>query len=278
MYMATLDKDSLARPELWRLVIMIGPRTMDVVLYPPVAREEIVWHRFDLDPAAPTPLKAIEDIIYENPLLLSNYRKIDCIIDSPRRVMVPCDATAEQAELFLSATIAKEPASESILHSDTGCDARMIQSVDAEILPFLKRTFYNASFHGKLSLLTNYFANHTENSGSIKIRALVRDSKLTFIALQNNHLLAANDFNYQSVTDAAYYLLASMKNLCIEPTCPELDFAIHGESLTATGTLTEILRRYVPSIKAIPFPTLRFRASKSTLQIPFPMLILPICE
>ena len=57
-----LDKELISQPELWRLVLMVSPESLYVALYPPVAREEIMWREFRFDAAAPSPLKALEDI------------------------------------------------------------------------------------------------------------------------------------------------------------------------------------------------------------------------
>lgn len=278
MNSSILDKDTIARPELWRLVMLIGQRSLDVALYPPVAREEILWRSFNIDPDSPSRLKAIEDTIYANPLLLSDFRRVDCIIDSSRRVIVPPCASPEQYESLLSATTAKDVVPDAMMDCPTGCEAHLIQETDPEVLPFLKRTFFNAHFHGRIPLLTKYFATCCDSMKPLRAIALIRDSRLTLIVIDHTRLLVANDFAFSNVTDAAYYLLASLHLLSISPMSDRLDMAIHGESLTAPDTLTAILRRYIPSIKAVPFPTLRFRASKSTLHIPFPLLILPICE
>lgn len=276
--MAILDKDTIARPELWRLVIMIGPDEMDVGLYPPVAREEIIWYNFNIDPAVPSRMKAIEDLIYSNPLLLSDFRNVDCIIDSTSRIIVPADATLEQCERFLAAATSRDIDPESTISHPAGTNARIMQQVEPELLPFLKRTFFNARFHGRLPLLINYFTTIAPQADNVRVTALVRQSRLTIIIVRGQKLLLANDFSFRSSTDAAYYLLSSLQHLGIEISDPQLDISIQGESLTAKGTITEILHRYIPSTKAVPFPTLRFRASKNTLHIPFPILILPICE
>ena len=77
-----LDKEMISQPELWRLALIVSADRLDVALYPPLTREEIIWRSFAFDPDAPSQLRAIEDIIYANPLLLSDFKRVDCIIDN----------------------------------------------------------------------------------------------------------------------------------------------------------------------------------------------------
>lgn len=82
MQQGKLDKDLIPQPELWRMALLISRQSLDVALYPPVESEEAIFRSITLDPEAPTHLKAVEDAIYENPLLLSDFKSIQGFIDS----------------------------------------------------------------------------------------------------------------------------------------------------------------------------------------------------
>lgn len=272
-----LDKDLITQPELWRLALMLGKRWLHVALYPPVAREEIRWHSFSLDPDAPSRLHALEDIIYDNPLLLCDFRRVDCIIDSNDYIIVPSDASPDHHELFMQACRPSADATDLVTYG-VGDDATVIQSPESEIDSFLRRTFYNIVFHSRIALTAGYLATHPEGLHDRRAIALVNDRRLTFMAFDGNRLLAANDFTFNSPSDAAYYIMASLQHLRLDPADPATDIAIYGQSLTEPDTIAATIRPYVSDIKALPLPTLRFRASRTTLKAPFPLLILPICE
>lgn len=272
-----LDKELISQPELWRLVLMVSPDRLYVALYPPVAREEIIWREFPFDAAAPSPLKALEDIIYDNPLLLCDFRCVDCIIDFPGYIFVPAGTPGEDYELLLSA-VRPDASSAELLPQPVGSGAVMLQPLDADITAFLKRTFYNITFRSRLALLVNYFSDPRRELTDRRAIALIDGSRLTLLAFDTRRMLAANDFTFASPADAAYYVMASIQHLRFDAAGPDFTLAIHGQSMTADNTLASMLRPYVANIRAVPFPSLRYRASKSTLQAPFPLLIAPLCE
>ncbi len=277
MLQAKLEKDLIAQPELWRLALMIGQDSLDVALYPPVAREEIVWRSFPFDPNAPSRLKAIEDIIYDNPLLLSDFRKIDCVIDSRSRLIVPACATTEQYEMLFAAACPSADSMELTAYP-INAEAIMLEGLEPEVTAFIRRTFFNVRLHGRIPLLATYFLSRTDGLRSKRAIVLVRDNRLTLIAINNDRLLAANDFRFNEIADAAYYVMASFSNIGFRPEDADFDLALHGQSLTASDSLASVLRNYLTEIRPVPFPALRFRATKTTLQAPFPLIILPICE
>lgn len=272
-----LEKDIISQPELWRLVLMISANGLSVALYPPVAREEIIWRKFDFDPAAPDRLKAVEDIIYDNPLLLCDFKRIECIIDSGKYLVLPQESNpGDYASLLKASSIDNDE--DNLLMSCAAANAIVLQALDKEVTQFLKRTFFNINFSSKISMVASYFASHSEGMPSRRVFALIEDKRLTFIALDNQNLLAANEFNFQRLTDAAYYVLAAMKQVGFDPANPEIALATYRDMSDDEISLSTLLKPYIRTLRTVPFPMLRYRASRNTLLTPFPLLILPICE
>lgn len=279
MLQGKLDKDSITQSQLWRLALMIDNNFLHVALYPPVAREEIVWRSFPIDPAAPSKLKAIEDIIYDNPLLLAEFRQIDCIIDDDAGLIVPASFNPEHYELLLDSISARTEQTElDIEVTPIAPNATLLSQPNADIAAFLRRTFFNISLRPRLPLIASYLIKHTEGLSEQRAIALMRDGQMTFIAFNGSNLLIANDFKYESPTDAAYYIMASMQQIGLDSSNPDVSVALFGDSLSEPGSLSKVLKPYIAGLCQLPFPTLRFRASKSTIQAPFPLLILPSCE
>ena len=77
-----LDKDLIKDPRLWRLALRIDEKKMHVVLFCSVEDNSLIYREIPLDTAAQSTQKAIEEAIYENPLLLSDFARIDCIIET----------------------------------------------------------------------------------------------------------------------------------------------------------------------------------------------------
>ena len=272
-----LEKDFITQPELWRLALMVSDRELSVALYPPVAREEILWRNFTLDRDTPDRLKAIEDIVYDNPLLLCDFKRVDCIVDSKEFMILPETVTDDDMNLFLSSGGFDDDLSSSVISSPAE-NTRLLQAMDTKVCSFLKRTFYNITFRSKVSLLASYFISSTDNMPARKALALTNGDRLTFLGAEGHRLLAANEFEFRRPADAAYYILASMKQLGMEPDDPEVALAVRRDINDDENSINALLKPYVRNIMTIPFPMLRYRASRSTLLIPFPLLLLPICE
>lgn len=278
MLQGKLDKDLIAQPELWRLCIMPQTRSLEIALYPPVAREEIIYRSLPFDAGTSGPGKALEDAIYDNPLLLSDFRHIDCIIDTSKRLILPSHVSDEHYPTLLAQTLPSLSDGDEIMQFPLCDSARLLVGADAGWTGFLRRTFYNIRFHSRLALLTRYFMDRDLGLKTRRMIAIIRDRRLTVIAIDGDRFRLANNFSYDTNADAAYYLLSCSSILGFSDNPDSYDLAIYGESLTTPGSIAETLRDYVPSIRTVPFPTLRYRASKHTLNTPLPLLLLPICE
>lgn len=280
MNSATLDKDSIQQTELWKLALTIAADHIDVALYPPLAREEILWRSFAFDPAAASPLKAVEDIIYDNPLLLSDFKRVDCIISNVPAIPIPLEASPEiAADIYAKATDnAHTPDFDNNIELyDAGVDNAHIALVqNREIRAFLLRTFYNARFDSALASLCRYFAKKADAPKGPAIYVPINGKRLTVIALDNNRLLMANEFSFEKDIDAVYYILASARQLGLDFESTPV-FVSPGMPDNPENLAT-LLTPYMPLTAPIPFPTLRYRASKATLQAPLSLLIRPLCE
>ncbi len=273
MESSRLDKDIISQPELWRLVILVSESALDVALYPPVVREEMIWRSFPYDSAATSQLKAIEDIVYDNPLLLCDFKQVDCIIDNTSRQILP-NISDEDAEVLFIAN-QDESEGEIELYGTGFENARVALVQDAQIKAFFRRTFFNIRFDSRVAVLCRYLATNPGSESSQRLYAITRAHRLTLIVADGNRLLMANDFKFNTDADAAYYILASMQQLGLAQDAAEILISSSG---VPANTLAEILRRYVASVKALPFPMLRYRATKSTLQAPIDLIIRPLCE
>lgn len=277
-----LDKDAISQPELWKLALTVRESRLDVALFPPVTRQEMIWRAYPFDNAAAGRLKAIEDVIYDNTLLLSDFKSVDCIIDNTPELLLP--AALPDAQLAgcydRSIASAKQDATdpfdiETFATGDPDCRVALCQA--PEIKAFFTRTFYNVRFDSRLAALCRYFIIHrSRQHDGPEINVILLDNRLTLIATDNDRLLMANNFTFIKDIDAAYYILASISGLGLN----RETVAVHISPATneGNGSVHDILSRFLPNTGPIPFPMLRYRASRQTLHAPFELITRPICE
>lgn len=272
-----LDKEMIAQPELWKLALLVTDRSLDVALYPPVAREEMIWRSFTYDPASTSTLRAIEDIVYDNPLLLSDFKQVDCIIDNVPSLPLPTKITDEEAARAYALSTAEETSDDADVEM-YGCGVTNAQFAfvqPADLKAFMLRTFYNVRFDSRMAALCRYFTSRSELPGHCRIYAPTHGRKMSVIALRDDTLLMANEFEFDTPIDAAYYILASMQQLGLDTADTYVAVGAVGHDNTP---LLETLQRFIPTAVAIPFPALRYRATKSTLTAPIDLIIRSICE
>lgn len=277
--MATLDKDMISQPELWKLSLLLADKHLDVALFPPTVREEMIVRHFDFPAPATDPLRAIEDIIYENPLLFSDFKRVECIIDNCQQILTPADLDPEATARVYSELTTLSPTDhpdalpdepQIFPTGDPTCNVALLQKADIDA--FIRRTFYNVRFDSRLASLIRYFLSLPNTPETPSMFIITRNGRLTLIATKTGRVLMANTFQYRTDADAAYYILACTSSLSLDPA--DLTLYLSG----GTSALSEIVAPYIPSISAIPFPMLRHRASKTTLQAPFELIIRPLCE
>ena len=87
----TLGKDLIKNPRLWRLALRISDSKVHIVLFCTIEDNSLIYREINLDPAAQSLQKAIEEVIYDNPLLLSDFERIDCIIESDKFTIIPSE-------------------------------------------------------------------------------------------------------------------------------------------------------------------------------------------
>ena len=265
-----LEKGEIAQAELWRLAMVVGSGRVDVALYPPVAREEILWRSFQLNPEAPTPLKALEDIVYDNPLLLSDFKAVDCIIDNVAQTLMPTELDEDQRRAVHLA-LDPQAGGETQMYPTGDPSVAVALSQREDIHDFLCRTFYNAKFDSRLAALCRYFFGNTETDNSgWRFWAPIRDGRLTLIGARDGRLMVANNYESSAPTDAAYYIMASIVNLGADPR--QVRVALGGCGSPAPQ-VRALIEPYVGGVDPLPFPTLRYRATPSTLQAPIDLLI-----
>lgn len=192
-------------------------------------------------------------------------------------MMVPSEADeTDVVKLMDVAGAANESCADVECYDSGAVNARVALMQPRDVKSFLTRTFFNIRFDSRMASLCRYLIGHPDGLGSQRVYAFMRGERLTFIAVDGERLLAANEFDARTATDIAYYVLASMQELKLE--LAATDVAVHGDGGVAAREAIDILKRYAEHCRPMPFPILRYRPDKSTMQAPFDLLIRPLCE
>lgn len=275
--MSRLDKDMIAQPELWKLALLVGETHLDIGLFPPTPREEMMVARFDFSKSAPDALHAIEDIIFDNQLLFSDFKRVDCILNNCPQILLPASLDPSAATIAYDRSTDQRrdpdrPLPEPMLFDSGDSRTAVAAGEPEEIDAFFRRTFYNVRFDSALASLTRYFLSLSDLPDGASVFILLRDDRLTLIVIDDKRLLLANNFTYRTDIDAAYYVMAALSTLGLDRD------TVTAYITPASNPAATIIKAHLPALAPIPFPILRHRASKTTLQAPFELIIRPLCE
>lgn len=273
--MTLLDKDLIAQPQLWSLVLMPGDERLDVALLPPVADEEMIWRTFAFDSATPDRRKALEDVIYENPLLLCDFKKVYCIADCGSFMALPAGLDDDAVLEIGQRVLGPECESSHLLVEDCGAEnAVMTQWVDQDTYAFLCRTFFNIRFHGRMGRLVEYLQSLSlPEADTAAAYALLRGKELTVVIVRGGKLHCANYFRCRCGSDASYFILSALNTLGLD--LASTSIWVGGDGFVA---LAEELGRFAPHVSRLEPPALPYRTGRTTLDAPFDLLIFKPCE
>lgn len=270
-----LQTSLVPHPQHSRLALRLCNNAIDVVVISGIEDNSLIWHQITLDAAASSPLKALEDAVYQNPLLLADFGAIDVLIDSPRRLVIPAREANPDNIDNMFAELYPDVKYEVIASKIDSNGTTIAIADDAERVNFIRRTFNNPHIADRIVPLCRYFGikNRLGNAGKFHIH--LSDNSIDVIAYGSEGLLMANTFASADVNDDLYYVMAAAR---------ALDFDNNNDQMLLSGNATRrealipLLRRYVSYVMPVIFPSSMFKAGKDSLSAPFELITLPLCE
>lgn len=270
-----LTKELVSDTAYSRLDIRIGTTGMDVMIYNPLEDNSLLLRHCELPADGNERLKAIETFIYDNPLLLSNFKTVTAIIESRSFLTVP-EALAEACDpmsLLCEADIDTDRRAAVIEDTLGSFGARILTPLASPIANFLRRTFPNIRIHNALLPLTRYCHANLTKGNTVKAFINLRSESLDIVVMSSNTLHLINRFEYRDINDAAFYILS-----CTEEPADEISEILIGGDREQRDGLMPLLRKFRPYVMPMIFPSAMFRAGSDAMKSPFDLIILPLCE
>lgn len=199
---ATLTKDLIDNTSAMRLILRVAPERLNALILGPEGPEQTVLAH-SVAPANDS-AKALEDAIYDNPLLLGDFDSTDIIMTSREFFTLPPEA-AELREAMAEAMLPDFDA-ERILLDDAAHGAGICYAVDADKLNFLRRTFACARFRHSLAI----------DASAVNAPGLYAlcdsDASMNLVRINaDGAMTCLNRPQTYSPADCAYYILATMQ-------------------------------------------------------------------
>lgn len=253
---------------------------VDVVMYSPYEENSLIYERLELDSAL-SPLAAFEELIYENPLLLSDFRKVDVVIDTPKFTFLPSECVDD--DVCSQAVDALWPGANLTARAIAieGTRDTLVMGIGHGMAAFLSRTFLDAVPTHPIAALAKYFRHISVQGNTGKIYARLGCDAVDVIAFSPtaqadvSPLRIACTYPVAAVDDAVYFILASAKNAGFDLDRDEI--LLCGDSKIREEAAPK-LRAFAKYVMPVIFPSEIFKAGKAALNAPFELVILPLCE
>lgn len=270
-----LTKELVREPSYCRLDLRIGVTALDVMIYNPLEGNSLLLKRCNLSGDDADRLKQIETFIYDNPLLLSDFKTITAIIESRSFMTVP-DSIADACDhiaLLCEADSDTDRRASVIEDRLDAFGARILTPLPAAMANFLRRTFPNIRLHNALYPFTRYCHSNLSKGNTVKTFVNLRARSLDIAVMSSNSLVLLNRFEYRDINDAAFYILS-----CTEDIADDREEILIGGEREQRDALMPMLRKFRPYVMPMIFPSAMFKAGADAMKSPFDLIILPLCE
>lgn len=271
-----LYKDMIRDTKLWNLYLAPGTDSVDVMAYCPLEDHSLFVSTVPLDNNSSSRVTAIEEAIYDNPLLLNEFNRVTVISRCEERAILPAKVTADTD---LVSDIVEEMTGISgrqlIVDDLPLLDTAICHLIDRDIYNFLCRTFNGVKFIHRLSALTRYFHGTHRGAGSLTSHVNLRRGSLDIVLYHSDKLLLANTYQWVEPADALYFIAATRSAFDIDRRSPVV---LSGDR-DVREELTPLLRQYLPTVMPAVFPAAMFRAGGQTaMNAPTDLIVMPLCE
>lgn len=269
------DPTLVPRPEMCRLAMRVAPGGLDVVIVSRVNDNPLIWRHLPFaDTDSDVNVKAFEEVVYDNRLLLADFAATDVIVDTRRFMAVPAERATEQTCEEIFDDLYPDDRDTEVIISPATDDAAIAACVPSALTAFIRRTFgVRARICHRMAPLCRFFSikNRLGNTGKLHVH--IADGRADIVALGRDGLLMANSFPYKSETDVLYYTIAAAR---------ELEFDNSTDRIIVSGDadirdrLLPLLRKYVSYVMPMIFPSDIFKLGRDALNAPFELIAIPL--
>lgn len=263
-----LTADSFkADPTASRLCLQIGAKALSALIVGPDG--EVVYQQMELQPEL-EPERALEEAIYDNPLLLTDFANVTVLFDTERFVVLP-PSKADDGELIaeIFESLYPDLEADAVVTPVTETGPEIVAAVPSALLAFVRRTFNNPDLTHPLGILATYMSNIALPGTSGKMCVNLRDGHTDVLAFADGNLLMANTFHTPSAADATYYTLACARQLNFDPEADQM--LVAGQP--HRQQLLDALRPEVKNVMPMPIPGSLARLGREAMRAPLAMAL-----
>lgn len=269
------DDITVKRPELWTLMLAVGERRLQFILFTPAQENSLIAREIPLRPATSW-IAALENAVYDNPVLLDDYGRVDIVAAAPHFVVVP-PAVAQDEEQAEQVFTTMYPADDCDVLSCSlpQCGVAVTYGLPRGMYSFLQRTFSTAPVVHHLYPLCEHFKRLNDGSGISRMFINLHQDYMDMVVYRKGDMLLANSFPLRNATDAAFLALHTWNSFDLDPLTDEIQLT--GDK-QLKDEMAPLLRKYVRYVMPAIYPAAAMRLGDQALTAPLDLILLATCE
>lgn len=271
----TRDID-IQHPEYWTLELALAPKAVQYMLYDIDEENSLNAGEIPLDFTAGGYLKALENAIYDNPLLLNEYRQVRIMAHSERFIVLPPEFKHPDDAIEAFDTAFPHREGDFALCSLPCCGVSVGFELPRGVLGFLERTFDMPPILHHLYPLMEYYKHQDEGREVACLHLHLRDDSTDLVMTRSQEgLVMANTYPTPTPQDAIYFALHAFKTFGLDVKRDEL--LLTGSKPLRDKVMPE-LRKYVSYVMPAIIPAAALQIGQDAMNAPLELILLALCE
>lgn len=262
-------------PDRWNLCLRIDHASVAYTLYAPKEELSFCCGIIGLDSAAGSELKSIENALYDSGFLVNDFRSVSIVVDTESMAVMPDALTDEQMMSAFDESFPSFDGDVVVSRRSRPAGVAVVFGIAKGLEAFLMRTYYNARIISPLCSLIPFFGKRSRLGNVSKLNVSMSGNRLYVMVFGGTSLLFANAFTATSADTAAYFVLSAWQQCGCNPLNDEI--TVSGIS-PLKSDMMDALRQYVSFVMPALFPSQLLTLSKDTINIPFELTLLSLCE
>ncbi len=264
----------IERPEYWTLELGLCRDKVQYMLYDVDQDNSLMVGSIALDLSAGTYLKALENAIYDNNVLLEEYKQVRVMVDSSQFVILPPAYADEMTAQDAFDATYPDAKGDFAFCQLPRCNVGIAYAAPQGVMSFLDRTFGMPTVVHHLYPLCEHYRRQDENREVACLHLNLHTDYIDVLITRDRQLVMACSYAYKDINDAAYYALHAWQTFGLDQQRDEL--LVTGDKQPRTQVIP-VLRQYVSYVMPAIFPAAALKIGQDAVKAPLELILLALC-
>lgn len=261
----------IQHPEAWELLVSIDDQRVDYILFTPaVSGSLLIGHVSRTDDS----LKALEDAVYDTPVLLNEYKRVRVVVHSRHFVLFPADTAQDDCVQLLRTAFPADDGDAAVCALPLN-DVKIAYLMPRGLQAFLGRTLNCTDLYHHLYPLCEHFKGLNRSNDISRMFLNLTAETMDVAIYRKGAFLCANSYRFTNAQDAAYFALNAWRTHGLDQLTDEMQLT--GDR-TMRAAMAPVLREFVKFVMPAVYPAAAMQLGRNAMQAPLELVLQALCE